>query len=75
MFFRNTHKTNAKQIVSLKIVRQKKVGDLFETKEDKSITLKPEELDKLIEYMENATHSTSFPYFHAPRGGDACLSQ
>lgn len=52
MFFRNTHKTNAEQIVSLKIVRQKKVGDLFETKEDKSITLKPEELDKLIEYIQ-----------------------
>lgn len=52
MFFRNTHKTNAKQIVSLKIARQKKAGNRLETKEDKSITLKPEEIDKLIEYIQ-----------------------
>ena len=25
--------------------------------------------------MENATHSSSFPYFHAPRGGDAGFGQ
>ena len=33
MFFRNTHKSNGEQIVSLKIVRQKKVGNRLETKE------------------------------------------
>lgn len=52
MFFRNTHKSNGEQIVSLKIVRQKKVGNRLETKEDKAITLKPEEIDRLIEYIQ-----------------------
>lgn len=52
MFFRNTHKSNGEQIVSLKIVRQKKVGNRLETKDDKAITLKPEEIDRLIEYIQ-----------------------
>ena len=52
MFFRNAHKTNGEQIVSLKIARQKKVGNHLETKEDKAITLKPAEIDRLIDYIQ-----------------------
>ena len=52
VFFRNYHQTTGQQIVSLKIARQKKSGDQVITKEDKSITLKPEEIDKLIEYIQ-----------------------
>ena len=50
--FRNCHKSSGEQIVSLKIARQKKVGNQWITKEDKAITLKPEEIDKLIEYIQ-----------------------
>ncbi len=52
VFFRNYHKSNGKQIVSLKIARQKKVGNQWITKEDKTITLRAEEIDKLIEYIQ-----------------------
>lgn len=52
VFFRNCHKSSGEQIVSLKIARQKKAGSQWITKEDKSITLKPEEIDKLIEYIQ-----------------------
>ena len=41
IFFRNYHKSSGKQIVSLKIARQKK-----------AVTLKPEEIDMLIEYIQ-----------------------
>lgn len=51
-FFRNCHKSSGEQIVSLKIARQKKVKNQWITKEDKAITLKPEEIDKLIEYIQ-----------------------
>ena len=51
VFFRNCHKSSGEQIVSLKIARQKKAGNQWITKEDKAITLKPEEIDKLIEYI------------------------
>ncbi len=53
MFFRNSHKTSDEQIVSLKIVRQKVVGGKLITKEDKAITLRSEEIDKLIEYIQS----------------------
>lgn len=52
VFFRNCHKSSGEQIVSLKIARQKKAGNQWITKEDKAITLKPEEIDKLIEYIQ-----------------------
>lgn len=52
IFFRNCHKSSGKQIVSLKIARQKKVGGKWITKADKSITLNSEEINKLIEYMQ-----------------------
>ena len=52
VFFRNCHKSSGEQIVSLKIARQKKVGYQCITKEDKAITLKPEEINKLIEYIQ-----------------------
>lgn len=50
--FRNCHKSSGEQIVSLKIARQKKVGNQWFTKEDKAITLKPREINKLIEYIQ-----------------------
>lgn len=52
VFFRNCHKSSGEQIVSLKIARHKKVGYQCITKEDKAITLKPEEINKLIEYIQ-----------------------
>lgn len=52
VFFRNSHKSSGEQIVSLKIARQKRVGNQWATKEDKSITLKSEEIDKLIDYIQ-----------------------
>ena len=52
IFFRNYHKSSGKQIVSLKIARQKKAGNQWITKEDKAVTLKPEEIDMLIEYIQ-----------------------
>ncbi len=51
VFFRNTHKSG-EQIVSLKIARQKKVGNQWVTKDDKAITLKPEEINRLIDYIQ-----------------------
>lgn len=51
-FLEIAHKSSGEQIVSLKIARQKKVGNQWITKEDKAITLKPEEIDKLIEYIQ-----------------------
>lgn len=52
LYFRNSHKTSCDKIVSLKIARQKKIGGGFVTKEDKTITLKAEEIDGLIEYIQ-----------------------
>lgn len=52
IFFRNCHKSSGEQIVSLKIARQKKAGNQWITKEDKTVTLKSEEIDKLIEYIQ-----------------------
>lgn len=52
LFFRNTHKTTGEKIVSLKIVRQKKEKGTYITKDDKTITLDPSELDRLIEYIQ-----------------------
>lgn len=52
VFFRNTHKNSGEQIVSLKIARYSKKEGQFIEKEDKTITLSAEELDKLIEYIQ-----------------------
>lgn len=52
LFFRNCHKSSDEQIVSLKIVRQKKAGNAWATKEEKSITLKTGEINRLIEYIQ-----------------------
>lgn len=52
VFFRNCHKSSGKQIVSLKIARQRKIGNQWVPKEDKSITLNPEEIGNLIEYIQ-----------------------
>lgn len=49
VFFRNVHRSNDTPIVSLKIARLDKNG---KAKEDKSITLKQEEIDLLIEYIQ-----------------------
>ena len=52
VFFRNTHQTTGNKIVSLKIARYKKVNGAFYEKQDKSITLSCDEIDKLIEYIQ-----------------------
>ena len=52
VFFRNTHQTTGKKIVSLKIARYRKVNGTFYEKQDKSITLSCGEIDKLIEYIQ-----------------------
>ena len=49
VFFRNTHRTTGAPIISLKIARLDKNG---KAKEDKTITLKQEEIDNLIEYIQ-----------------------
>lgn len=49
VFFRNAHKSSGAPIISLKIARLDKNG---KAKEDKSITLKQEEIDLLIEYIQ-----------------------
>lgn len=49
VFFRNTHKSDGTPIISLKIARLDKNG---KAKDDKSITLKQEELNLLIEYIQ-----------------------
>ena len=49
VFFRNMNRSNGTPIVSLKIARLDKNG---KAKEDKSITLKQEEIDLLIEYIQ-----------------------
>lgn len=49
VFFRNVHKSDGTPIISLKIARLDKNG---KAKDDKSITLKQEELDLLIEYIQ-----------------------
>lgn len=49
IFFRNTHKSNGTPIISLKIARLDKDG---KAKEDKTITLRQEEIDFLIEYIQ-----------------------
>ena len=51
IFFRNYHKSSGKQIVSLKIARQKKAGNQWITKEDKAVTLKPLNIG-LTEFIE-----------------------
>lgn len=52
VFFRNTHKNSGEQIVSLKIARYSKKEGHFIEKEDKTITLSSDELDRLIEYIQ-----------------------
>lgn len=52
VFFRNTHKTTGEKIVSLKIARYGKANGTFYEKQDKSITLSCDEIDKLIEYIQ-----------------------
>lgn len=49
VFFRNMHKSDGTLIISLKIARLDKNG---KAKDDKTITLKQEELDLLIEYIQ-----------------------
>lgn len=49
VFFRNVHKSNGAPIISLKIARLDKNG---KAKEDKSITLRQEEIEQLIEYIQ-----------------------
>jgi len=49
VFFRNVHKSDGTPIISLKIARLDKNG---KAKDDKSITLKQEELELLIEYIQ-----------------------
>lgn len=49
VFFRNVHRSNGTPIVSLKIARLDKNG---KAKEGKSITLRQEEIDLLIEYIQ-----------------------
>lgn len=49
VFFRNAHKSNGAPIISLKIARLDKDG---KAKDDKSITLRQEEIDLLIEYIQ-----------------------
>ena len=49
VFFRNIHKSNGAPIISLKIARLDKDG---KAKDDKSITLKQEEIDQLIDYIQ-----------------------
>ena len=49
VFFRNVHKSDGTPIISLKIARLDKNG---KAKDDKSITLKQEEIDLLIEYIQ-----------------------
>lgn len=49
VFFRNVHKSNGAPIISLKIARLDKDG---KAKDDKSITLKQEEIDQLIDYIQ-----------------------
>lgn len=49
VFFRNTHRTTGAPIISLKIARLDKNG---KAKDDKTITLKQEEIDNLIEYIQ-----------------------
>lgn len=49
VFFRNEHKSTGVPIIPLKIARLDKNG---KAKEDKSITLKQEEIDQLIEYIQ-----------------------
>ena len=52
VFFRNTHKSNGENIVSLKIARLKKSGGQLATNANKSITLNASELNNLIKYIE-----------------------
>ena len=53
IFFRNTHETTGEKIVSLKIARLNKSNGLLTEKQNKSVTLNSDELDKLIEYIQN----------------------
>lgn len=52
VFFRNEHKTTGEKIVSLKIARGNKRGDVFSTNPEKTITLSSSELDRLIGYIQ-----------------------
>lgn len=49
VFFRNSHKSSDEPIISLKIARLDKND---KAKDEKTITLRPEELDGLIEYIQ-----------------------
>lgn len=53
IFFRNTHETTGEKIVSLKIARLNKSNGLLTEKQNKSVTLNSDELDKLIEYIQD----------------------
>lgn len=68
IFFRNYHKSSGKQIVSLKIARQKKAGNQWITKEGKAVTLKPEEIDMLIEYIQGVLYPAEYRFDGVYRG-------
>lgn len=53
IFFRNTHETTGEKIVSLKIARLNKSNGLLTEKQNKSVNLNSDELDKLIEYIQD----------------------
>lgn len=53
VFFRNTHKTSGKKIVSLQVARYGKSAGEYKLKKDKAITLSDEELDELIDYIQD----------------------
>lgn len=53
VFFRNTHSSTGKKIVSLKIARMNKAGGTFKVKPEKTITLTAVELDNLISYIQD----------------------
>lgn len=52
VFFRNEHKTTGEKIVSLKIARGNKRGNVFSANPEKTITLSSSELDRLIGYIQ-----------------------
>jgi len=53
VFFRNTHRSTGKKIVSLKIARTKRTGGGYKAKPEKTITLTAAELDNLIGYIQD----------------------
>lgn len=52
LFFRNKHASSGEMIVSLKIARQTKKNGKFTTNDGKSLTLRPDELNNLIQYIQ-----------------------